>query len=396
MRSKRHLALAWLAVAGAAAAGCGDVTPPLDELPLRDALRADPDVVATLPEDARQRLAARLEAARTRDASRESMAAAGAGDDQPGLLVARADDARARRSQDPLIVGVIDAGDVRAVSDDDTPGAPAPLPPLEDAAAAAPVTPLELRALQGPAAGPLRALLARSGAHRLRRVVGWPVGAVAVGDSAYVGAAWLAALAPVDASGADGGASGVPSATPAGAAPAASAPLLASPSPDAGSLAAQPAAAALPDAPAVGKDTPAPLYPDAGVQYPPPPPPPPPPPDPASGDACGAAADGCAGCASADSNDDACSDNSGGGDDSCNSGTDDASGDACSNQSDGSSDDSCSNQSDGSDSSCSSSGDGGDTNCQVSRGRKSKGDRGSNRLVSLFGPLAFLLPRRRR
>lgn len=53
-----------------------------------------------------------------------------------------------------------------------------------------------MRALAGHAGVELRILLAASGAHHLRRVVGWPIGAVAIDDTLYVNAAWLVALAP--------------------------------------------------------------------------------------------------------------------------------------------------------------------------------------------------------
>src|SRR5437764_541628 len=45
-------------------------------------------------------------------------------------------------------------------------------------------------------AGSLRGLVVAAHAQRLERVVGWPVAAVAVGDTVYVNGAWLVALAP--------------------------------------------------------------------------------------------------------------------------------------------------------------------------------------------------------
>src|SRR5207344_31238 len=78
----------WLLGALAVLVGCGDDQPPLDELPLRDALRADPGVIAALAPPARSRLAARLEAARAGDeASDELDVLEGA----PGALVLAAD-----------------------------------------------------------------------------------------------------------------------------------------------------------------------------------------------------------------------------------------------------------------------------------------------------------------
>ena len=199
-----------------ALAGCDDGTPPLDQLPLRDALRVDPAVIATLPDDARQRLATRLETARTTDDASDPVAG-DPGATQPALLMTEADAARALRAGDALIVGTIASGMARALPDLPA-GASPPLPPLEIEATATALTENESRALQGSAATVLRGLLATSGAHHLRRVVGWPTGAVAIGDTVYVGGAWLAALAP--AVSADGGAdAGAPA--PSGAAPAA-------------------------------------------------------------------------------------------------------------------------------------------------------------------------------
>ncbi|HVV48268.1 MAG TPA: hypothetical protein VHO06_01295, partial [Polyangia bacterium] len=74
-------------------AGCGDGAP-FEELPLRDALRAEPEAVAALPPAARRHLAERLEAARGADLGRDAV---GEGAD-PGALVAALDAARARRS----------------------------------------------------------------------------------------------------------------------------------------------------------------------------------------------------------------------------------------------------------------------------------------------------------
>ena len=181
------------------AAGCGD-GPPLDELPLRDALRAEPAVVAALPAPARAQLAARLEAARTGDGGSDSVASGA----NPGALVGALDDARARRSADALIVGAIGGGVGRPIATAAASSDQQSLPPLEGLGATD-TAGLEARALAGAAGGPLRGLLAYSGASRLERVVGWPAGAVAIGDTVYVDASWLVALAPADDA-ADGGA----------------------------------------------------------------------------------------------------------------------------------------------------------------------------------------------
>lgn len=369
-----------------ALAGCDDGAPPLDELPLRDALRADPAVIAALSDDARRRLAARLEVARAGDDSGDAVTGDPA-TTQPAVLVTEADAARVQRSGDALIVGAIDSGMARALPNT---GAEtrAALPPLEVEATAPALTELESRALQGQGAAVLRAVCAVSGAHHLRRVVGWPTGAVAIGDTVYVGAAWLAALAPTASAdgGADAGApapSGMPAAnggtkTAASAAAAATA-NGGSDNPDAGGIRAMPATDNV--------GTPAGYDGGVIVVYPPSTPQPP---ATSSDDSCsgGAGADSCAACAAASS------DNS----DSCDGSTDDSS-DSCDSTDDGSgTDDSCSNTSDGSDDSCNNTSSDGseDTNCQVSRRGRQRGGTSPRMMLSVFAPLAFLLSRRQR
>lgn len=376
-----------------ALAGCDDGAPPLDQLPLRDALRADPAVIAGLTDDARQRLATRLEAARTGDDASDPVAG-DPGETQPAVLMTEVDAARAQRGGDALVVGTIASGMARALPDVST-GASAPLPPLEIEATAPALTAMESRALLGNAAAVLRGLLAASGAHHLRRVVGWPAGAVAVGDTVYVGGAWLAALAP--ATGADGGVdAGPPSpsatATAAEGIASTAAALGATPAP-ASNAPSSPDAGAIPATPATDNvGSPYPGY-DAGVivVYPPSTPQPPPP---TSGDdSCGAAADSCVACGAASDNSDSC-DNNG---DSCGGSTDDGTDDSCNSTTDDGSGDSCNNTGDGSDDSCNNTGsDGGDgTNCQVSRGSRRHGGTSPRMMLSLFAPLAFLLSRRR-
>src|SRR5256885_8691760 len=88
-----------------AGAACDQVAPPLEQLPLRDTLRADPDVVAALPDDARQQLAVRFQAARVADTGDDAIDDADRA--TPDVLVARADRARASRGQDAQVTGAI-------------------------------------------------------------------------------------------------------------------------------------------------------------------------------------------------------------------------------------------------------------------------------------------------
>ena len=319
--------------------GCGDGTPPLDELPLRDTLRADPAVVVALGDSARQRLAARFEAAATEDAASDAVAVADR--PTPASEVTSLDEARLRRAADALVVGTIGDGVARPVAV----GAAAqtPLPQLEGEVATTTAA-LETRALEGAAGARLRALLAVSGAQRLERVVGWPAGAVAIGETIYVDASWLVALAPVaggldGSEAADGGALGLPASAGTGG----------------GSTPSDIAASSPPIALAASASS----F-DGGTYSPPPPPPPPPPDGPSFWDACAAGSDGCA------SSSDSC-DTSDDEDDSC-SGTDDGSTDACSTPPD----------------------DGGD--CRVSPGREHPR---AATIVWVLAPLGFLMGRRR-
>jgi hypothetical protein len=352
------------------AAACGEIAPPLEQLPLRDTLRADPEVVAALDDGARQRLADRLLLTAGSLTGSDPVDDPGA---PPPQLVARLDRARERGGQDALVTGVLDgSGAVRALPETAA-AAKGPLPPLE-AGAGGPASTLEqeARALGGRAERPLRALLAAFGAHHLKRVVGWPVGAIAIGDDVYVSAAWLVALAP--SAPADAGAGATTDAGPA-TTPLAGEATAATTATAAGEVRAQAAAQndGLPAAP-TGHDGGVTIvsalsaY-DGGVYIPPPAPVPPPPPV-SSGDDCAAA------CAASSSSNDDCSNSSGG--DDCSS-TDDGSGSDCSSTTD-----------DGS--SCETSNDEGE-GCQVARGRRHDG---KGTWLTLAMPLAFLLPRRRR
>ena len=188
----RRALCGWLSIglSTVALVGCGDGTPPLDELPLRDTLRADPAVVAALGDQARQRLAARFEAAVTEDATSDALAER----PTPASEVTALDEARMRRTAEALVVGTIAGGIARPVAL--VMGAETPLPQLEGPAATTTAA-LEARALDGAAGARLRALSRSSGAQHLERVVGWPAGAVAIGETIYVDASWLVALAPV-------------------------------------------------------------------------------------------------------------------------------------------------------------------------------------------------------
>jgi hypothetical protein len=189
------LALAALALTVACAGSAPD-PPPFAELPLRDALTADPSGLAALSDDAREALATRFEAARRSQEDAEPVPAGGAA---PAMLIMALDEARAARGDDALVAATLgEGGEARVVHP--LPGAvegdaPSTLPPLVGIDTAS-TADLEERALHGHAGAVLGELLRASGAHRLVRVTLWPVGAAASGDAVYVNASWLVALAP--------------------------------------------------------------------------------------------------------------------------------------------------------------------------------------------------------
>jgi hypothetical protein len=351
-------------------AGC-DPSPPFDQLPLRDALCADPEVIASLPETSRIQLGTRFEGARENDVTIDRFATSNAS--TPATLVVVLDGVRQRRRGESLIVGLLSDGAAWAIKDSAGPSHPAPIPLVEGAAAAASAT-MERRALEGAAGTAVRELLAASGAHHLHRVVGWPVGAVAIDDTVYVNASWLVSLAPaaeesIDGGALDGSAShggpgatvtfrpevGSPSQSPKGTSPTSATRTSAL----RGELtSANRSDAGVPVQPP-GSDSPLPTVSDQA-------------------DACSQCAAGCdtSGSDSCDSSDDSSN--------AC-----DTSGDA----SDGSSTDSCDTTSDDSSASCASTGDGADAaSCQVAHGR---GHTSSGTRIWLIAPLAFLLLKRR-
>lgn len=181
--------------------GCDQGEPPFDALPLRDALRADPAILAGLSDEARARLAARFETARLGDTTVDHLTAVPSA--TPATVVAHMDQARLQRQAEPLLLGVIRQGAAWPIDGDDdrTGGA---LPPLEGFLATT-TAEVEARALTGHAGVELRILLAATGAQRLVRVVGWPSGAVAIDETIYVNASWLVALASAEKQILDGG-----------------------------------------------------------------------------------------------------------------------------------------------------------------------------------------------
>jgi hypothetical protein len=187
----------WLLVPmlGACAAGAA----PFEDLPLRDALSADPEVILGLSIDARRRLAERLLEAQQTATPAEAMEQTPLG--TPADEVRQLDTSREARGEDALVLGLLEPRAeglaVRPLElDKDFPSA-ASLPWIEGRSAGE-TAETEEQALDGRAGEILAQLVERSGARRVVRVVGWPVGAVARGDAVYVNASYLIALDALD------------------------------------------------------------------------------------------------------------------------------------------------------------------------------------------------------
>jgi len=209
----RPIALALLLATSAA---CSEDAPPFDELALRDALQASPSAVASLPPDARRSLASRL-----RDARQEQAAAAAeAALPEPGevgidpgaveAVILDLDRSREDEGQDALVSAALDlapqnarllAPPARVLAQAAEVGASPPAV-LEGADPSSPTSKAESRALAGEAGRIVADLAEQSGAERFVRVSGWPVGAVAAGQTVYVNATWLVAMAEGDEAGA--------------------------------------------------------------------------------------------------------------------------------------------------------------------------------------------------
>lgn len=176
----------WWSVAliGALSACSGAEGPPLDELSLRDALGASPDALALLSDAQLRALAERLEAARHAQKGPERLPNL---DEVAEREVRALDEARRLRGDDVFVAGVEIASTI-APRPDDVESSEA-LPPIDG------LTDAERRALDGRAGGILLDLLHAGKATRIERVIQWPVGAVAIGDTVYVNGSWLAIMA---------------------------------------------------------------------------------------------------------------------------------------------------------------------------------------------------------
>ena len=135
-------------------AGC-DQAPPFDQLPLRDALRADPEVIASLPDTARMQLAARLERARTQDMAIDALATSEKS--TAAALVVELDGVRQHRQGEALIVGLLTNQAAWPIREGAAPAYAPVLPALEGMPAAATGV-MERHALEAEAGAAVQAL----------------------------------------------------------------------------------------------------------------------------------------------------------------------------------------------------------------------------------------------
>ena len=97
-----------LLVAATWLGGCGADMPPYEELPLRDALSAAPEVMASMPEESRREVARRLEEARGAEGDAPALIKADEEDSGVAALVRGGDAAREAGGKDALVLGVIE------------------------------------------------------------------------------------------------------------------------------------------------------------------------------------------------------------------------------------------------------------------------------------------------
>lgn len=179
-------------------AGCGEEAPPYDSLPLRDALRAAPEVVVTMSEDARHDLALRLQDAEQAEA--ETVVFAPKSLELDSLVVA-ADAVREATNKDAIMLGEIVATEghglfevhVGANSDIDESKPFELLGKASEGAGA-----FEEAALRGAAGKTLRAFADETQAQRIVRMTGLPVAAVAWNDQIFVNETWLVAMSALE------------------------------------------------------------------------------------------------------------------------------------------------------------------------------------------------------
>lgn len=201
----RFMALTFMA---ATLAACSDATePPFDELPLRDALDADPAVIASMSSDAQTSLATRLhETQRMQSEAVSPVRQVGSDetldDEAVKALVLSLDGTRETNQQEAFVTATLDFSSATPFLlaqpsglSGNASGKVIELSQLEGADPASPTADAEAKALASEAGLIVADLAEQAHANRFVRVSGWPVGAVVAGRSVYVNASWLVAMA---------------------------------------------------------------------------------------------------------------------------------------------------------------------------------------------------------
>jgi hypothetical protein len=186
-----------IALAGVIA-GCGEEAPPYESLPLRDALRAAPEVVVTLSDESRRELAFRLQDAEYVEPETIVFAPKSL---ELETLVISADAVREASNKGAMMFGEIVATEghglfeIRAKAEaeiDDS-----KLLDLRGKASDV-AAPFEEAALRGAAGKTLSAFVEQTHAKSVVRMTGLPVAAVAWNDQVYVNESWLVAMSALE------------------------------------------------------------------------------------------------------------------------------------------------------------------------------------------------------
>lgn len=177
--------------------GCGEEAPPYDALPLRDALRAAPEVVVTMSDESRRDLALRLQEAEQVEPETVVFAPKSL---ELDALVTSADAVREASNKDAIMLGEIVANEGHGLfevhaanSEIDESKSFELLGKASDGAA-----PFEEAALRGAAGKTLREFVEQTHAQSVVRMTGLPVAAVAWKDQVYVNETWLVAMSALE------------------------------------------------------------------------------------------------------------------------------------------------------------------------------------------------------
>ncbi|MDI3289578.1 hypothetical protein [Polyangium sp. 15x6] len=187
------------------ATGCGEEAPPYDALPLRDALRAAPEVMASLPKETRREVAQRLEEAGIAPVE-ERLVIPPQDVATIDALAGAADEEREEQGKDALVLGAIEREGAELhleARDAKETGDASEGPPKMRGRPGSTTAALEEAALEGRAGRWVRDLAKRSEAKEIVRTTGLPMGAWAFEDKVYVNASWLVALAALEEEGAN-------------------------------------------------------------------------------------------------------------------------------------------------------------------------------------------------